>query len=564
MKEASITGILFQESKQAVIVCSPDALIIDVNPAFTRITGYEVEEAVGRNPSFLSANRQDPGVYVDMWHKLLNDGRWSGELWNKSKDGRCYIEGITIQAEYNVDGTVKCYVGIFQDYTEEKIIQEKLRYRTNHDGLTKLYNRNYLEMVIDLYVEDFHLSKGEFSLLYVSIDSFQAVNDLSGQQQGDAVLRAYSRRLMSIFSSSHHVARVGGDEFCAILDDFKSQQELEKFAHILRAEISLPLLVNGISYELSSSIGGLVYSHGSASTPFSLLGDSAQAMAAVKKAGGNGVRIFDHAVQQQAKRDAIIFNELKSAIECGDIRVFYQRIECLSDPSQLYFEALVRWTHPEYGPISPLEFVSIAERNGTIDSLGQFVVETVCKQMREWMDQSGLVVKVAINVSPLEFSQRDMAARTLSSLSQYGLDSSCLGIEVTESQMLVDSSNIRRDFVKLRQQGINISLDDFGTGYSSLAFLKNIPIDVLKIDREFVRNIDKSERDRSIITSIIEMAHQLRLRVVAEGVENEKQDSVLRLAGCDYIQGYYYARPEAPENISLVDWSKVEATRAVV
>jgi len=544
-----LSDILFQLSNEAIIICSASSEILAVNPAFTRITGYSIEEAVGQNPSFLSAGKQDGSVYREMWRGLLEDGAWSGELWNKRKDGRGFIERITIRAERPTDGSPLRYVGIFDDFTSEKVTQEKLRYRTYHDSLTHLFSRNYIELAIELYVANFQHTKTIFSLVYLSIDSFQVVNDLSGQQQGDEALRIFSERLVSSVKMSDIVGRVGGDEFCVILEGLDNVRDLKKFTEKLRQTLMRPINVKGISHELSSSIGILTYLAGSSPVPEDLMRDVAQAATFVKRSGGDGIRFFDQEVHQQAEREAIIHNGMKLAIERGELSVFYQRIERSTESSFLYFEALVRWLHPEMGLVSPLEFIPVAEKNSYINRLGEFVVESVCRQIRSWVDQYDTAIKVAINISAVEFSQRDVVGHLLVSLNKYQLDVSHVGIEVTESQMLETSISLTKAFSLLREHNITISLDDFGTGYSSLAYLKNIPVDILKIDREFIKGIDEHERDLFLVISIIEMGHRLNLKVVAEGVETERQFRLLQIAGCDFIQGYFISRPAPADDL---------------
>lgn len=549
-----LTEFLFAQSNQAIIVCDANVRITRVNPAFTHITGYSSLEACGRNPRFLSAKKQGQLIHRKMWTTLAESGHWEGELWNRRKDGRTYIEHIVITKIADNDGQVTGYFALIEDYTSEKLTLEKLKYRSNHDILTSVFNRNYIDLALDLMLEEVKTRDRDFAILYLNIDDFHLVNDRGGQALGDKLLKVLADRLLALLREGDIIGRVGSDEFCIILENVRDLKDASNAAQRSLNTTSKPIEIDGYLLDVSISIGVMMCSKKNSDySAAQIVTQTSQAMKSAKIAGGNRFRVYDPMVSVDAQREATIYGDLKTVADQNELFVSYQKIQDVSSPGEIRFEALIRWKHPVLSDLSPLEFIPLAEKNGAINDIGKFIVESVCRQISIWEQKYGAEVHVSINISSAEFLMRPVAEHIFEALRRFDVKPKQLGVEVTESQSLQEIALVSDSFKLLRARGVSVSIDDFGTGYSSFSYIKDLPIDVIKIDKCFVDDITDNKKDELLILSIIEMAHRLQLKVVAEGVETEAQYKILTQMSCDYIQGYYLGKPEP---VHRIDFSK--------
>ncbi len=560
MLSEPLTEFLFTQSNQAIIVCDEKVCITRVNPAFTRITGYSAAEACGRNPRFLSAKKQGQLAHRKMWKSLNEQGSWEGELWNRRKDGRNYIERINITRITSPEGLVLGYFALVEDHTAEKLTLEKLKYRANHDILTSVFNRNYIELALDLMLEETKTRERKFSLLYLNIDDFRRVNDRGGQELGDKVLKILADRLLAILHEGDIIGRVGSDEFCIILEHTNHNADALLFAQKALEVVNKPVLTRGFVLDISISVGLIICDEeNSNNSAAQVVTQASQAMNSAKMSGGNRYKVYDTSVGLEAQREATIYGDLKTVVESGRLFVSYQEIQDLMAPEELRFEALIRWKHPNLAQISPLEFIPLAEKNGAINDIGKYLVETVCQQIATWNQQHHTNVHVSINISTVEFLMRPVAAHLIETMERYNISPNSLGVEVTESQALQEINQVSESFEILRSKGISVSIDDFGTGYSSFSYLKHLPFDVIKIDKSFVDGINGNRKDEVLILSIIEMAHRLGLKVVAEGVETKEQYEALVRMNCNYIQGYFLGKPKPASSIEIPNSKMISA-----
>ncbi|EAR62767.1 EAL domain-containing protein [Neptuniibacter caesariensis] len=544
---------VIEASMEAIVVTDLQARIQRVNPAFTEITGYEEWEVLGKNPNLLSSGRHDALFYQKMWASLQETGTWQGEIWNKRKDGTIYPEWLTITAVEDEAGQICQYASIFSDLTEIKKSEARIKRLAYFDELTRLPNRK-------LFNDRLHLSLGyaqehghKAALAFLDLDFFQRVNDRFGLDAGDQVLREVGRRIENVLCEGDTVARFGGDSFNMILTDVEDDQAVSEYLTRLLEVVNQPIMVAGSDINLTVSIG-VSFFPSDATDAEDLFQCAEAAVKQAKDFGRNSYRFFSSEQHRLVQSRYRMSGDLHRAIETDQFQLYYQPKVDLQRQT-VGAEALIRWSHPELGFIPPGEFIPLAEDLGFIDQIGHYVLCEAVRQAKEWYDQ-GLSVQVAINVSAKQMQRRDMAEEVLQVVEQYSCPPHLLAVELTETSFLHCLDETRATIKKLRDAGISIAIDDFGTGFSSLSYIRNIDMDVLKIDRSFLINIENSDVDRTIVSSIIEMSQAMGLQVVAEGIETETQFAMLKALNCDQIQGYLIARPMPAENFS--DWFKAQ------
>jgi len=535
-------------SGEGIIITDAEGIIIDVNAAFEKITGYTRAEAIGRNPNFLSSGRQGPGFYRTMWKTLRDEGYWQGELWNRRKDGEVFPEWLSLSAIQDEAGRISHFVGTFSDITEAKAHEARIQHMAHHDYLTGLPNRFLLTDRFRVVAAGAERNDTRFALLFVDLDRFKNVNDTLGHSIGDQLLRDVATRLGGVMRATDTISRQGGDEFILLLAEMDSPEAAAQVAQKVIQVLAQPFCLSGHEVTVTPSIG-IAVSPEDGSDLDTLLKHADLAMYDAKQRGRNNYQFFRREMNAHSLELLLMESDLRHALRRGEFELHYQPQVDMRDGRMLGVEALLRWRHPTRGLVPPSDFIPIAEETGLILPIGKWVVETACRQAAAWRAGSHPELRVAINLSALQFRQGELARQILDALALARLPASALELEVTESMLMSDVEQTATTLQKLSDMGVSLAIDDFGTGYSSLAYLKRFPVDTLKIDRSFVRNIGCDEEDAAICTAIIGLARSLGLKVVAEGVETAAQYEWLAQAACDLAQGYYTGRPTAPGDV---------------
>jgi diguanylate cyclase (GGDEF)-like protein/PAS domain S-box-containing protein len=533
------------ESLSGMCITDSQQVILQVNHAFTELTGYSAQEAVGQTPHLLSSGHHDAAFYQAMWATLKQQGRWQGEVWNKRKDGSVFTEWLSISAVVDAAGAVTHYIGSFFDITASKLAQEQLTQLAYFDPLTQLPNRRLLLDRLTQAIAATKRSGLYAALLFVDLDHFKAINDTRGHEAGDSVLIEAARRLRGAVRAGDSVARLGGDEFVVLLEGLDAQA-LESAAQAkavtekILAAMTQPYQLNGYEFHCSASIGLDLFA-GDASA-VDLLQHADLAMYQSKTAGGNRLQFFNLDMQSNVIARAGLENDLRRALGLCQFTLYYQPQVNL--PGQIVAtEALLRWQHPERGLVLPGEFIALAEETDLIVQMGQWVLEAACAQLKAWERMpSAHHLRLAVNVSARQYRHERFLAAVQQVLSASAIDPAKLVLEVTESMML-DVPDAVGKMNALKTLGVSFSMDDFGTGYSSLASLSQLPLSELKIDQSFVSKLGVESSSAIIVQATIAMGHALGLEVIAEGVETQSQRDMLVQLGCQRFQGYLFSRP---------------------
>ena len=544
--DLTIAAIAF-ETDEGMMVTDENARIIRVNQAFTRLTGYTLKDAIGKNPSILKSDRQDDEFYQRMWTSLRINKSWQGEIWNRRKSGEVYPEWLNITAVVDKSGKVTNYVSTFVDFTERKKAENEIHHLAFYDPLSQLPNRRLLLDRLRQAVANSARNQTGGALLFIDLDNFKTLNDTKGHGVGDLLLIEVAKRLRDCVREGDTLSRFGGDEFVLLLEGLSTQMAQaavqagdvgEKVLDALRQ----PFILEGSEFHSSSSMGITLFFNYQQKLD-ELLKQADTAMYAAKKSGRNTLRFFDPTMQEGLEIRARLEAGVREALRKQEFVLYYQM---QVNHSGIIFgaEVLLRWAHPEQGLISPLEFIPLAEETGLIIPLGTWVLEKSCERIKAW-EANPLTrdLKLAVNVSARQFRQADFVSKVTEVLNQTGINPSLLKLELTESIVLNDVTDTINKMQILKQIGVSFSMDDFGTGYSSLAYLTQLPLNQLKIDQSFVRNIGTKATDATIIQTIIGMANNLGMAVIAEGVETQAQRDFLEEMGCLHYQGYLFGQP---------------------
>lgn len=534
--------------QEGVLITDPKGRIVRVNPAFTRLTGYELEDVIGKTPAVLSSGRQDKDFYTAMWQALLNHGHWLGEIWNRRKNGEEYFERLSIHAIYDRKGRVTHYVGAFFDITKTKMDQDEIRQLAFYDPLTQLANRRLLLDRIEHALAASHQLERFGGLLYMDLDRFKALNDTKGHEVGDKLLIEVAKRLTLSVREVDTVARLGGDEFVILFeglnaDKQKAAYEAEMLAEKIRLNLGEPYNLDGFEYQITPSIGIALFCEHEVGEAEETLRHADSAMYQAKASGRNMIRLFDPAMQADLEQRLSLEEDLKTAIELDQFEMFYQP-QINHQCRVIGAEALIRWHHPTKGQVSPAEFIPIAEENGLILSLGDWVLKQSVSVLAKWRDVPAFsALTMSVNISAQQLQQVDFVEQIRAYIEHYQFDPTKLKLELTESMMLMDMQDSIDKMQRLKKLGVKFSMDDFGTGYSSLLSIKNLPLDQLKIDQNFVRDLFTDTNAEPLVRSILLMSKELGLSVVAEGVETREHHQTLTALGCREFQGYLYSKP---------------------
>jgi len=535
------------ESREGMLITDANSTIIRVNSAFTDITGYTVEDVIGKSVRMLSSGRQDFAFYAAMWKSISDTGAWEGEIWNRRKNNEVYPAHLIITAVKDTNSVVTNYVASLSDITQRKQADEEIRHLAFYDKLTGLPNRQLLLNRLQHSLASSARSGKEGALMFIDLDNFKTINDTLGHGMGDLMLQQVAQRLTSCMREGDTVSRVGGDEFVVLLEDLSEQahmaaEQTRVVGEKILAAINQPYQLATQKFRITTSIGAALFSNNPQSID-ELMKQADIAMYQAKKAGRNTLRFFDPQMQAAVNTRAALESDLRKALEHQQFQLHYQiQVDSMNRP--LGAETLIRWLHPKRGFVSPAQFIPLAEENGLILPMGLWVLETACAQLKVW-EQDALTrdLALSVNVSARQFHQADFAAQVQAAVQRHAINPKLLKLELTESMLVEDVEKIIVTMNTLKETGIQFSMDDFGTGYSSLQYLKRLPLAQLKIDRSFIRDMAVDASDNSIVQTIIAMAKSLNLNVIAEGVETEEQRQLLAFHGCQHYQGYLFGKP---------------------
>jgi diguanylate cyclase (GGDEF)-like protein/PAS domain S-box-containing protein len=535
------------ESQQGTFITDANKVILQVNKAFTKVTGYTAQEAVGQTPGLLKSGRQNASFYAAMWDSIHRTGTWQGEIWNRRKNGTVYPEHLSISSVKDDAGLLTHYVGAFSDLTSYKAAEEQIDDLAHTDLLTGLSNRRKLIIRLQQAIVAGEDHQHRCALLMLDLDNFKSLNDAIGHAQGDEVLQRVAKRLSAATRDGDTVARLGGDEFVVLLDHLNQDPQLalrqaQTVANKMLEALNKPYQLAGSTISCTASIGITFFGEQYEDT-LEPLKRSELAMYQAKSGGRNMLRFFDPQMQTVVDSRVKLEAALQGAIQNQQFTLYYQAQ--VSDSEGIVgVEALVRWFDPKRGMVSPAEFIPLAEETGLILPIGAWVLETACQQLAAWAAQPAMAhLSIAVNVSARQFRENNFVSQALATLERTRANPRRLKLELTESVLIADAEDVILKMNVLKAIGIGFAIDDFGTGYSSLSYLKRLPLERLKIDQGFVRNILMDPDDAAISRAVIAMATSMGLGVIAEGVETEAQRDFLSSLGCHTYQGYLFSRP---------------------
>ncbi len=542
-QQLRLTSSAFEASLSSMCITDTAGVMVAVNAAFTEATGYAPADCLGQNISLLNSHKHDAAFFQQMWSAIRHEGRWTGELWNRRKDGNVFPCLHTIAAVKNPQGDTVNYVSVFLDLSETKDAQTLIEFLTHHDPLTGLPNR---VLVRDRFNRLISQPEHDelIAVVCINLDRFRHINDFYGHALGNQVLQWVARQLTENLPSKDTVFREGADEFVLVHRERAGLLGVRMLIETLQTRLNTELTLDQQAVALSVSLGVAVYpSDGHLLED--LVSNAALAMARAKERGGGNYAFFTEKLDHGVRVRFDLAQRLHHALEQNEFAIHYQPQLDSHSGRIVAAEALLRWTSPERGVISPAQFIPVAEETGSIVKIGAWVLQQVCQQIARWRQQGLGDVKVAVNLSAVQFMRQDIGEIVAQALDASGIPPACLELEITESALIDDVTRAIATMRQLKAIGVTLSLDDFGTGYSSLSYLKKFPIDFLKIDQTFVRDLIHEADADAIVRSIISLAHNMRMQVIAEGVETPAQRDFLVTQGCDVLQGYLFSRPVA-------------------
>jgi len=548
--DLKLAAAVFSESPLGIMITDKDAVILRVNQAFTGITGYSVEEVVGQNPRLLKSGRHDEAFYQNLWASLNETGQWEGEIWNRRKNGEVHPEWHSIACIKNTRGEVTNYISSFKDITEKKLSEIHVQRLAHYDALTNLPNRVLLQDRLERAIVQAKRREQKVAVLFFDLDNFKVINDTMGHSTGDILLQMVAGNLKSCMREEDTVARLGGDEFVAILNDITSEQDVMVVADKVLSTMQKSLPLEGKQVNVSFSLGISLFPDNGKDCE-TLLKYADIALYRAKQKGKDRYEFFTQEMTIAFQERHRLGDDLKHAIEQKQFTLNYQPQVDLESGAVVGVEALIRWEHPERGLVPPFKFIPVAEETGLIVPLGQWVLEEACRQQYIWR-QAGLHVRMAVNLSARQLQDGKLLSTLARMMNEFVIEPGMLELELTESCLMDDPESSIQLMHDIKELGLGLAMDDFGTGYSSLSYLKRFAMDTLKIDRSFVRDLPDDEQDAAIATTIIAMARNLGLKVLAEGVETVEQLQFLQNHGCDEVQGYYFSKPLPAEEVQLL------------
>ncbi len=550
---------VLEKSAEAILITDAQTHILQINQAFTQITGYRESEVLGKRPNILRSGKHNIDFYDKMWKSINTQGYWEGEIWDRRKNGEIYPQWLHISViKDEANEQVTNYLGIFSDLTLRKQTEQRLVYLAHYDDLTGLPNRTLFYERVSRAIYHAQQHSKRVAVMFLDIDGFKYVNDTWGHIVGDLLLKKVANRLTECRCKTDMIARLGGDDFSMVLENVNNTKEVGRFAQNLLKVMQSPFELNGHETFITTSIGISLYPSDSQDVN-TLLKHADAAMYRAKEKGKNNYQFFTAQTQKNVHNRLIMDTKLRRALERDELVLHYQPQMQLATGRMVGAEVLLRWQHPEMGLIPPYAFIPLAEETGLIVQIGEWVLRHTCLQQQQWRNNGEPILRLSVNLSSRQFQQDDLIKTVVQILDETHIDATLLELELTESLLMQDIETATKTLHQFKDMGIQLAIDDFGTGYSSLSYLKRFPIDTLKIDQSFVRDIPKDKDDISITKAIIALAHSLRLKVIAEGVETESQQTLLKSIECDEIQGYLIGHPlPADEFLKLVNNKKRE------
>ena len=547
-----LSATVLEHIADGVMVVDANGIIVTVNPAFTQITGYTEAEALGRHSSLNRSARHDAAFYQALWDELIASGFWRGEVWHQRKNGEVYLEWLTISAVRDTRAVTTHYVGVFSDITLIKESQEKLDHMAHHDPLTALPNRLLFHDRLQHALLRAARDQEQLAVLFIDLDRFKNVNDTLGHHVGDELLQKVAGQLSARLREGDTLARLGGDEFIVLLEGIDGEYGATQVAEKLMTMFDQPFTVAGHELFVTCSVGISLYPDDALDLNM-LIRNADVAMYQAKARGRNGYRFYAPSMTGEGVERLRLETFLRRSLEKNEMFLNYQPQVEIDTGRLVGVEALVRWNHPELGLVPPARFIPLAEDSGFINQLGKWVLDEACRQMMRWQAQGLHVPKMAVNLSVKQFERGSIAGMVADILQETGLEPQRLQLEVTES-VIMNTGDALGFINDLHAIGVGLAIDDFGTGYSSLAYLKQLPVQTLKIDRSFIKDISTDVNDEAIAIAIIQLGKSMQLSVIAEGVETEEQAAFLLRHGCKLAQGYFYSRPVLAQDM-LERWS---------
>lgn len=543
--EKVLRDIAFALDKSAIVaITDKTGKIVYVNELFTKIAQYSVEELVGTNHRIINSGYHPPKFFKNMWRTIGRGEKWRGEVCNKTKDGTKYWVDTTIIPFLNDKGKPYQYISIRYDITARKEAERLVRELAYNDQLTKLPNRISFRNLLFKEVEEAKKNDEKLAFVYLNIDRFRYVNDSLGNEAGDYILSVIAKRLKTILKEKHTIGRLSGDEFAFLLKNIRDEEHAEQLTKELQQFLEEPIDVMGQSHILSLSLGIALYpKHATSSSE--LLMKAEKAISIVREHGGGGYAMYQNGTASKTLERILLENELRKSVDLGQFHLDFQPKVNLMTEELVGVEALVRWDHPDLGRISPNKFIPVAEETKIILSLGEWVLRESCRQAREWQNRGDKPFRIAVNMSTVQLEEPKILDTIKDILNETGITTNLIEIELTESAF-ADREDMQDKIREIRSLGITVSIDDFGTGYSTFSYIKELPVDTVKIDMSFVRDIHVNKDSRAIVKAIVTMADTVGLNIIAEGVESEEQVNILKELGCSEGQGYYYGKPMSP------------------
>jgi diguanylate cyclase (GGDEF)-like protein/PAS domain S-box-containing protein len=550
--KSRLAATVFESTHEGVMIADADGRILAVNQAFTRVTGYEEEEAVGQASNLLQSGRHGPDFYAAMWRTLDEAGHWQGEIWNRRKTGEVYPELLSISAVHDQHGAVCNFVGVFTDISQIKESEAKLAHLAHYDPLTELPNRLLLSSRLHHAIEQAQRQDERVAILFLDLDRFKNVNDSLGHQAGDELLQAVTKRLVHRLRVEDTLARLGGDEFVVLLERLQEPRDAALVARSMLDALAEPFILSrGHEVYIGASIGISLFPDDGMDVA-QLIQHADVAMYQSKDQGRNAYGFYTQALTENANQRLEMETKLRRALERNEFVLHYQPQVSLTDGRLIGAEVLVRWQRSGEGLIPPNQFIPLAEETGLIVPLGEWVLREACAQWARWLKEGHAPITLAVNISPRQFRHQDLVRVVDRVLTETGMPASALELELTEGALMHQGVEAENTLRELKRLGVALAIDDFGTGYSSLAYLKRFPIDRLKIDQSFVRDISVDANGNELVSTIIAMARNLNLQVLAEGVETAEQLAFLMDKECDAYQGYLFSRPVPVEEFEAL------------
>jgi diguanylate cyclase (GGDEF)-like protein/PAS domain S-box-containing protein len=549
--ELKLAASVFNHTPQGIMITDGDHRIRKVNPAFTAITGWQQADVLGRKDRVLSAGRDRPELLEEMQQALDESGMWVGEMWSRRHDGEVFPEHRTVVAVRDDAGVLQHYLNMLSDISAEKFAAERIHRLAHYDNITDLPNRVLLQDRLLHAINRAARARSRLALLFLDLDGFKLINDTFGHAAGDEVLRLVGDRLSSRLRKADVIARIGGDEFAVVLNDVNTDRDVQIACDELLRVVTEPYDIDQQDYRVTTSIGVALYPEDGSDVQ-TLLKHADAAMYQAKENGKNRYAFYEAEMNRRAEERLLLVGQLRRALDRDEFELCYQPQYDLSSGQLVSVEALIRWQNEQGEPIKPAHFIPVAEDSGLIVEIGAWVLHKACMQARQWLDQGLDFGRLAVNMSGRQFQDGQLHDTVMHALTTSGLPGDSLELEITETWVMEGPHNAEAQMNLLHDTGISLVIDDFGVANSSMAYLKRFPVQKLKIDRSFVRDVPSDPDDVAIVSAIVAMGHSLGLRVVAEGVESREQSRFLRDIGCDEAQGYLLGRPVPSDELNVL------------